>query len=299
MRKINKLFKEFKEHKILFWMIVCFPVAIYRLVKYKIVPKFVSIILTIVLSLLFFIIIICVYDTMVNPTRVVDNKVQEELKDYNIGKTRELEYLGKISKCGIYDVITTKGYYHVYVSATNDKEIKIEGIKEILKNTTLKWSKNLPQSYKNLPAPIIALFIEEKEYEKTVKNIECTDLDQYLITYKDGTKYLFDIRYYKVYKIYEITNNKSELKYTCKTLIKFKKDFQDIINRNMKIYKNVKKINALEITQDTITYTFENFCGNSYRIIKYNDEKFDIQQSDDNISNTEMEKQWKQYKKGH
>ena len=60
---------------------------------------------------------------------------------------------------------------------------------------------------------------------------------------------------------------------------------------------NVEKIDAYIVTTDKIEYTFKNFCGNYYKIIKYNDGSFDIQQSDDNISNSKMEEQWQIYKK--
>ena len=65
----------------------------------------------------------------------------------------------------------------------------------------------------------------------------------------------------------------------------------------MNLYKNVEEIVAYEVTNDEISYTFKNFCGNYYKIIKYNDNSFVIQGADTNISDSELEKQWNQYQK--
>lgn len=252
------------------------------------------------MSTIFFVVGLGVYDMYAYPMRVVDNKMLTAMDNYDIGECREIEYLGKMTNdIGIYEIITTNGFYHVYFSQKN-KQINVEGIKELLNDETIKWSKNLPQKYKNFPTAILELFIDKKEYSKNIKNIEHSDVDEYIITYKDNSKYRFDIKYYKVYQIYDITNNHEDLKYTCKTLITFKDDFQKIINKNMNLYKNVKKIVSYEVTEDKIEYTFENFCGNLYKIIKYNDDSYDIQQSDTNISKKQMEQKWKLYqeKKG-
>lgn len=296
---IENINKKLKEQHIFFWLILFYPIAIYRLIKYKIIPNSIIIITTIIMTLLFLCIGIGVYDMTTNPTRMLDHKLLTELKSYKLGTTREIEYLGLMTDdFGIYEVITTNGFYHIYFSVSNN-EIQIDGIKELLNNKTIKWNSLLPSEYKDIPAPILSLFINEKEYSQNISNIETTDLNRYVITYKDNTKYLFDIKYYKVYQIFDITNNINELKYTCKTLITFKNDFQKIINKNMNIYKNVEKIISYEVTDDKIEYTFENFCNNSYKIIKYNDGSYDIQKSDKNISNDKMEKQWKEYQKNN
>lgn len=262
--------------------------------KYDICPKFITTITTIVMTILLIFVGIGSYDMIKNPMRVADNKLLKELDAYNLGTTREVEYLGLMTDdFGIYEVITTKGFYNVYISL-NKNNIEIEGIKEILKNKTLKWNTSLPTEYKDIPASILSLFINQRSYGENIKNIEKIDEDQYKITYTDNNYYIFNISYYKVYQIYDQNN---ELKYTCKTLIEFKDDFQKIIDENIDLFKNVEKIDAYIVTTDKIEYTFENFCGNYYKIIKYNDGSFDIQQSDDNISNSKMEEQWQTYKK--
>ena len=233
-----------------------------------------------------------------NPMRVINHKIETQFTDYHLGKIRELEYLGfvKENNFGIYEIITTKGFYHVYFTIYNDT-IKINGIKELLTNKTIKWSRKLPTIYEKLSAPILQLFINESKYGENIQTIiKNKDKDNiYEIEYKNNTKYLFEIKYYKVYKIYEITNNEKTLKYTCETLIEFPKDFQKIINKNIDIYKNVETILAYEVTDNKIEYTFENFCGNKYKIIKYNDKSFDIQKSDDNISDEKMNEKWQIY----
>ena len=298
IEEVNKFYKQLQEHHIVFWFIIFFPVAIYRLIKYKIVPKFVSILMLLIMSIILILIIIGSIDMIKNPMRVADNKLLKEVKEYNLGDTRELQYLGAMSDdFGIYEWITTKGYYHIYISIENKNDIKIEGIKELLSNKTVKWSKSLPKEYKNIPAPILRLFIDERNYGKDIESINMSDYNQYLITYKDNSIYEFDIQYYKVYQIYDVTNDNQELLYTCKTLITFFDDFQKVIDNNMKIYKNVKTINALEITETKIEYTFENFCGNSYKIVKNNDGSYNIKESANNISNKKMEEKWKTYQK--
>ena len=51
--------------------------------------------------------------------------------------------------------------------------------------------------------------------QKDISNIETTDLNRYVITYKDNTKYLFDIKYYIIYTKtimeYSLINNSFEL----------------------------------------------------------------------------------------
>lgn len=295
--KIKDFNKKIQEHKIFFWLIICYPVAIYRMIKYKVVPKVVSIIIAIIMTVLLFLIGISVLDMIYYPMRVVDNKLTAELEYYKLGTIREIEYVGAMTDdFGIYEVITTTGFYNVYFSTQNN-EIQIEGIKELVNNKTLTWTDNLPKEYKDIPAPILQLFIDEKNYEKNIDEIEKEAADEYIITYKDKTKYEFVINYYKVYQIYDITTDRSELKYTCKTLIKFKKDFQKNIDKKMNLYKNVEEIVAYEVTNDEISYTFKNFCGNYYKIIKYNDNSFVIQGADTNISDSELEKQWNQYQK--
>ena len=71
--------EKIKKHHIILWLLLFFPIALYKIYKYKIFPKWVNVIITI----FFIICFIAIIDTFLNPTRIEDNKIKEEIQETN------------------------------------------------------------------------------------------------------------------------------------------------------------------------------------------------------------------------
>jgi len=284
------------KHYILLWLLVFPPVAIYKCFKHKIFSKKINIIITIILISLTLLTSMVIIVDYFNPTGVLDTKVQEELEEKDIGNIREITYLGMIDdKIGAYEIITTKGFYNIYISSSDNKTIQFEGIKDVINDETLDSSKSFSEIYQKLNPETLAFFIEKPEYNKDIKEIEHRD-NYDMITYKDGTILRFVNEYYIVSKVYEIQNGE-ELIYNRDVLIEFRKDFRRVLNKNDNIFKDIKEVNAYVVNENEIYYIFTNFCDNQYKIIKYNNGYYDLLQPDNNVSKEEVDKLWKEYKK--
>lgn len=112
-----------KKHHFILWLILLFPVGLYKSFKYKILPKWANILLTVCFSIC----ILAIIDMIIYPSRILDNEINKEIKEYDVGTIFTLEQYDVVEDYYIYDLITSNGRYDVYF--TSNYEIK--AIKQI------------------------------------------------------------------------------------------------------------------------------------------------------------------------
>mgnify|MGYP004612898035 CR=1 FL=1 len=200
-QKINRI-ELIKKHHFILWLILFFPIAIYKSIRYKILPKWGNILLIIFFALL----IIISVDTIINPNRVVDNNVNKNLKNYtkDIGSILDIEQYDVIQDYYIYDVITSNGRYDVYV----DNAFEIKAIKQIdLVSKNIYIAKDFEEQYKDVYSEVIR-FINSNDINLSNKIDEIIETNDFSQTLKiDDKEYTFNISYENVDSIVDENND--------------------------------------------------------------------------------------------
>lgn len=239
-----------KKHHFILWLILFFPIAIYKSIRYKILPKCVN-----VLLIIFFVILIIVsLDTFINPNRVIDNKVNKNLKNYtkDIGTILDVEQYDIIKDYYIYDVITSKGRYDIYV----DSAFEIKAIKQIdLVSKNIYIAKDFKEEYKNVYSEIIR-YINSNDIDLSNEVDEIVKTTDFSQTLKIKNKeYTFNISYENVDSVFDEDGNNL---YT---------NSNPTLRLNQKMFKRViKQLPQVEDVDYTSTIVFED---NSYSIYFY------------------------------
>ena len=239
-QKINRI-ELIKKHHFILWLILFFPIAIYKSIRYKILPKWGNILLIIFFALL----IIISVDTIINPNRVVDNNVNKNLKNYtkDIGTILDIEQYDVIQDYYIYDVITSNGRYDVYV----DNAFEIKAIKQIdLVSKNIYIAKDFEEQYKDVYSEVIR-FINSNDINLSNKIDEIIETNDFSQTLKINDKeYTFNISYENVDSI---VNENNDIIY---------QNENPSLRINQKMFKKViKKFPQIDNIDYATTITFE------------------------------------------
>lgn len=271
-QKINRI-ELIKKHHFILWLILFFPIAIYKSIRYKILPKWGNILLIIFFALL----IIISVDTIINPNRVVDNNVNKNLKNYtkNIGTILDIEQYDVIQDYYIYDVITSNGRYDVYV----DNAFEIKAIKQIdLVSKNIYIAKDFEEQYKDVYSEVIR-FINSNDINLSNKIDEIIETNDFSQTLKiDDKEYTFNISYENVDSIVDENND-----------IIYQNENPSLrINQKMlkKVIKKFPQIDNIDYAT-TITFEDDNYSiyiytkdNNIYRLQVYQTGKISVSIAD-------------------
>lgn len=271
-QKINRI-ELIKKHHFILWLILFFPIAIYKSIRYKILPKWGNILLIIFFALL----IIISVDTIINPNRVVDNNVNKNLKNYtkDIGTILDIEQYDVIQDYYIYDVITSNGRYDVYV----DNAFEIKAIKQIdLVSKNIYIAKDFEEQYKDVYSEVIR-FINSNDINLSNKIDEIIETNDFSQTLKiDDKEYTFNISYENVDSIVDENND----------IIYQNKNPSLRINQKMlkKVIKKFPQIDNIDYAT-TITFEDDNYSiyiytkdNNIYRLQVYQTGKISVSIAD-------------------
>ena len=183
--------KDIKKLNIGLWLIFFPPVGLFYLYKYKIIPR----ILTIFISILLTILLIVITYNILNPYAIIDTNTEKNLKQYEseIGQQISLErYDYNINnRYNIYDLVTNKGRYYVFVGNDN-----------IIYNIT-QISENRKVIYEDFDFVYKGLFPEIISYYKgdiPIYEIINTDVDKQTLKI-DNKELVFNIIFENVYTI--------------------------------------------------------------------------------------------------
>ena len=183
--------KDIKKLNIGLWLIFFPPVGLFYLYKYKIIPR----ILTIFISILLTILLIVITYNILNPYAIIDTNTEKNLKQYEseIGQQISLErYDYNINnRYNIYDLVTNKGRYYVFVGNDN-----------IIYNIT-QISENRKVIYEDFDFVYKVLFPEIISYYKgdiPIYEIINTDVDKQTLKI-DNKELVFNIIFENVYTI--------------------------------------------------------------------------------------------------
>ena len=183
--------KDIKKLNIGLWLIFFPPVGLFYLYKYKIIPR----ILTIFISILLTILLIVITYNILNPYAIIDTNTEKNLKQYEseIGQQISLErYDYNINnRYNIYDLVTNKGRYYVFVGNDNI----IYNITQISENRKVIYE-DFDFVYKGLLPEIISYY----KGDIPIYEIINTDVDKQTLKI-DNKELVFNIIFENVYTI--------------------------------------------------------------------------------------------------
>lgn len=267
--KINKKFSIIKEHKILFWLIIFPPVGLYKSYKYKIFNKWFSIILGILISIF---LVLCV-DVAVNPDRVTDMIIEEEVtKLGSIGEPRYVSKEGYIKdKYIVYDVLTTTGKYDLYIKIDENRNYEIDGIYKTIPNTEIiKEGTLLDENIKEIYPQILLFFNNTDNVNKfgEIEELVSTGENHQEIKTSKGT-YLIEVKYDGVtsIKTYDEEGVQDTL-YSRSVIVNLPKEVEKFMKKNKQELGEIQEILSCEITESNIEYIFKT-DNNSYYKLEY------------------------------
>lgn len=293
-KKLNKLDlkqQEFEdrqkirnEKKIWLWLLLFPPIGIYRCFKYGAFKKWITTIITI----LFTLILILSADMMLYPHRVIDSKVEKmfnELNEYGI--CRDLENIGVLDNSHyIYNIISTKGEYDVYVSGEN-KKVEISGINKISPDRKMEYADDtIKDIYKKLYPEIIRFFNSSEivdKYGEIKEVIESTSNSQTLKTEK-GT-YTFNLAYEQIESIYEHKpDGQMEKVYGKKAVINLPKQVEKVLEDREDTLGKLAEVISYKLTESTREYVIITHSNTYYKIVLDDDGTVTIYNADNNLN---------------
>lgn len=300
--KLVKFIELIFKHHIILWLVIFPPVAFYRIFKYKILNKYVSIALLVMLAFLLFIL---TYSAL-NPTLIVDSQIEEYMTTAGYGTVREIEHIGVFDEYNITDVITTKGYYTIYFQYGEALEVKtIVSLQSDMTGSDGKndfWVDYEAEDTNKLLGelnPAVTKFISQNDnYGKIESVLETTYGGQIIQT--DKGRYHFYYKYYSTTSIDkwdEMSNHWTPIM-NRDYVVKMKPEFEKALNQKkvIPLYYQIEEVTSYGVNMNEIYYIFTNFCGNQYRVVKFNDGRICIEAAIDNpVSQDNLEEMWKSY----
>ena len=295
------------DQHVLFWLIVFPPVAIYKLIKHKIIGKVATTFL-----ILFLVIILgyCIFMVM-NPNFVTNTNLKTTMEKLDYGDVRDVEHLGIYNDLHVSEVITTKGFYAVYYDYSDNNDLFINTIIElhteikddiVYNGFVVKYkSEKSDELLSQINPAAIKFLIKNSDYGNIEAVIESSDGTQVFQTSKG--QYKFKYHYYDTVNIKKLNNNGEwEDVMNRDYVIEMKDEFKQVLNKKdvIPFYYEIKTITSYGINEKEIYYTFENFCGNQYRVVKHNDGRITLEHSSniDPVAQEDLAEAWENYQKG-
>ena len=265
-KKLSDREKIRKEHKIWLWLLLCPPVGLYKAFKYKAINRiFLSIV-----SALFVLIIALSLDNFINPNRVTDYMITQNIQSYkssDLGKVRRISKMGTIDdKYYIYNVLTTTGNYDVYLSG--DGNLDICGINQISPNKTLFLNSDLDYLKDISPAIINFMNIKSNKdkYGEIKENIKKSQLGNTIKTTKGI--FVFIVEKNQVLNVYTKEGDTIKTLYEAPYEVKIPSDMLSMINENKAKIGEIKQVISDDTNNTEESYIFLSTNGNYYKIVK-------------------------------
>lgn len=270
-KKLEEKNELIKKHHFVLWLILFCPIALYKSFKYKILPKWLNIIIIICVLVLSIVSV----DVVLNPSRVLDNKVEKELELYieQLGTIINIEKYSNTTNYYIYDVISSNGRYDVYIDST----YKIKAIKQIdLSSKNIYISEDFEEQYKDIYSEIIR-FINNNEIniDNQIKEVISTSNNSQVLKIGDK-EYIFEISFENVDKIYENNNLIYENEQPSLRLN------QEIFNKVTKKFpqtKNIDYASTIIFNDNNYEIYFYTKEGDLYQLIIYESGKIIVNTS--------------------
>lgn len=265
--------EKIKKHHIILWLLLFFPIALYKIYKYKIFPKWVNVIITI----FFIICFIAIIDTFLNPTRIEDNKIKEEIQEYDVGTIFTLEQYDTIDNFYyVYDLITSKGRFDVYFSLNH----QIEAIKQIdREHKDIYVSDDFP--YKNIFSEIIRYVDGDSNISNNFGNIVNEDFGTQVVMI-DDKEYTFIISLETVSFVYLDGETIYE---NSLPSIRMPEDVYRKASRKFEQIKNIWYVNSIDFTNENYSIIFNTEDEGMFQFIVYEDGRIRVNQAK-NTKNT-------------
>lgn len=291
------------KHHIILWLLLFPPLAFYRLFKYKIINKYVGIVLAVMMT---FLLVILTYSAL-NPTIIVDNNIENYMSDSGYGQVREVEHLGTYEEYNVADVITTTGYYTVYFQYAKDLEVAtivqlqsdVVGDEILSDFWTVYESENANKLIGQLNPAVTKFIIKNNDYGLVQEVVE-TAIGSQIIKTEKG-KYAFYHKYYETTNVQKWNESKEiwEDVMNRDYIVAMKQEFVDALNQKnvIPMYYKIQTVNSYGINANEIYYIFTNFCGNKYRVVKFNDGRINLEVATDGnpVKQEDLAKAWESY----
>ncbi|MCC0727213.1 hypothetical protein KGF51_12415 [Clostridioides sp. ZZV14-6045] len=276
--KIKDIFEKFlndsnsrheirKKNHIWMFLILLPPYGLYRAYKSKAFSKHTLLCMLFVLIIVFILSI----DTIVYPNRVLDSKVTQSINNFkDIGTVRRVNKEGILyEKFYIYNTITTKGEFDVYLS-NNNNTLKIAGINQTLPNRKMVYKNGIENNLNGVYAEIIRHISEDtKNTYGKIKSISKTYKNGQIINTDKGT-FNFEVKFDNVINVFKLNKNNIYTKiYSESPQIKIPNDINKVIKRNSKKIGNIKQVISYNLTPKEEEYIYLSDNGFYYKVVKY------------------------------
>ncbi len=264
--------EKIKKHHLILWFLFFFPVALYKIYKYKIFPKWINILITIFFAICF----IAIVDTIINPTRIEDNKIRDEIKNYDVGTIFTLEQYDTVDDTYyVYDLITSTGRYDVYFSA----EHKIEAIKQIEReHKDLYISDDFP--YKDIFSEIIRYVDTDSNISFNFEKILNEDFGTQVIQI-DGKEYTFIVSMESVSLVYLDGETIYE---NSLPSIRMPQEIYEKASKKFSQVRNLWYVSGIDFTEESYSIYFYTEDGGMFQFVIHKDGMIEVNIATTNVT---------------
>lgn len=191
--------------KALMWLALFPPYGLYLLIKNKMMPWGISI----VIGTLFIIIGLISYDMVTNPHRVEDIIAKKTIEKFNTGELGDVRILDRKGTVTInerkyhkYNVYTNVGTYYFFLGSIDGKEYIVEGVYKIEPERKLIYTSELSKDIFTDMFPEIKQFLSENEsnYGKIIELVETFDSSTQKVKTDKGN-YRISVKFEQVVKV--------------------------------------------------------------------------------------------------
>ncbi|CCL32475.1 TPA: hypothetical protein KOR49_002254 [Clostridioides difficile] len=255
-----------KKNHIWMYLVLLPPYGLYKAYRNKAFSKHTLLFMLIAFIMIF----ILTLDTIAYPNRVLDSKVTQSINNFkDIGTVRRVNKEGILyKKFFIYNTITTKGEYDVYLS-NNNNTLKIDGINQTLPNRKMIYKNGIEDNLNGVFAEIIRhISNDNKNIYGKIKSISKTYKNGQIINTEKGT-FNFEVKFDNVINVFKLNKNNIYTKiYSEPPQIKIPNDISKIIKRNRKKIGNIKQVISYNLTPKAEEYIYLSDNGFYYKIVK-------------------------------
>ncbi|EGT3641066.1 TPA: hypothetical protein UL242_002358 [Clostridioides difficile] len=255
-----------KKNHIWMYLVLLPPYGLYKAYRNKAFSKHTLLFMLIAFIMIF----ILTLDTIAYPNRVLDSKVTQSINNFkDIGTVRRVNKEGILyKKFFIYNTITTKGEYDVYLS-NNNNTLKIDGINQTLPNRKMIYKNGIEDNLNGVFAEIIRhVSNDNKNTYGKIKSISKTYKNGQIINTEKGT-FNFEVKFDNVINVFKLNKNNIYTKiYSEPPQIKIPNDISKIIKRNRKKIGNIKQVISYNLTPKVEEYIYLSDNGFYYKIVK-------------------------------
>lgn len=260
----ERILKVLKEQHIILWFLFFFPIGLYKSFKYKFLPKWMNIALTIV----FIFLVVVIGDAIINPERVINTEVEQDLTkggDWgDLGTLISVEYYTSIDDYYICDLITSQSRYDVYL----DDSFDIKAIKEVegyLEDIYIADDFN--ETYVGVLSEIIK-FVNNNDVgiSNNIEGYEDVCLGEQILTI-NGVEYDFNVEFEDVESIYSNDELVYEREgYAC---LRLNNEMFSKVCKNFPEVDDISYITTILFFDDYYKIYVNTTNGNIYELVVY------------------------------